>query len=136
MNSKNGIVSLLLFLAIWLVYTDAIILPLRSGIKRRTRTKAVKKPSTTVPPNAITKMMQNGVKPNNSKVRSLTSIIDPQGKIKLKSFSGHSPTLQCLCIHFSVLSALVFKTLNRDASFRQPWKCNNHVSPAALVNYV
>ena len=88
MNSKNGIVSLLLFLAIWLVYTDAIIIPLSSRIKRRTRTKAIKKPSTTVPPNAITKMIQNGVKPNKSKVRSLTSMIDPQGKITLKSFSG------------------------------------------------
>ena len=102
MNSKNGIVFLLLFLAIWLVYTDAIIIPLSSRIKRRTRTKAIKKPSTTVPPNAITKMIQSGVKPNNSKVRSLTSMIDPQGKITLKSFSDQPnftlPIYRILCI--------------------------------------
>ena len=84
MNSKSGIVFLLLCLTIWtVIYADALTLAIGNRLKRRRTQAKTKKQPTTIPPNAITQMVKNGVQPQNQQVNKFLNMMNLTGRVKL-----------------------------------------------------
>mgnify|MGYP002803599227 FL=1 len=79
MNSRNGLVFLLLCLVMWTVYTEAITIIIGAGTRRR----ATKKPSIKPTPvtNAINNMIKNGVKSDPKMVDSIEKIMGGKGTV-------------------------------------------------------
>ncbi|CAB3985775.1 Hypothetical predicted protein [Paramuricea clavata] len=81
MNSRNGLVFLLLCLATWTLCAEAVTSVLGSAIRRRTAPKLTTRRPPTVPtvPNAITQMLINNVQPATKHMNDIMDIINPQG---------------------------------------------------------
>ena len=77
MNSRNGLVFLLLCLVIWTVYTEAVTSIMRP--RRRHAVKTTRRPTVPTVANVINDMVKNGVKPVAKEMNKILNIIDPTG---------------------------------------------------------
>lgn len=81
MNSRNGLVFLLLCLATWTLCAEALASVLGSAIRRRTPKTTRRPPTVPTVPNAITKMLRNKVQPATKHMNDIMNIINPQGTV-------------------------------------------------------